>query len=130
MNLITLLLTSSTSFAATQAYEMKVEFSINGQVVSSPKIHTLDGESTTVTQKNEYNVETFVEVTATEGQGGIKDNKAILMKFKIGTIENGERKVLAEPQIMTIENKKAEISITNLKEDKAHVSLSVIAERE
>ena len=130
MNLITLLLTSSVSFAAKQAYEMKVELSINGQVVSRPKIRTLDGEPTTVTEKSENNEETFVEVTASEGQGEIKGNKAILMKFKIGRIENGERKILAEPQIMAIENKKAEMNISSHTAQNHELNLSVTAERE
>lgn len=120
-------LSSSIAFAAKDGYELKVDLSINGKLVSSPMIRTVAGEKASITQKTDTE-ETFIDVVATEGQGEIKGNKAILMKFIVGTIENGERKILAQPQIMTTENNKAEISIGH-DEEKDHLNLSVIAER-
>jgi hypothetical protein len=125
-----LVLLPSLSFAAPEAFRIKSDLSINGKYVASAKIITNAGEQAMVTQKGEDGRETFIAVTPSEGQGQIKGRKAILMKFIVGVIENGERKVLGEPQVMTAENSKAEISMGRPGDAKDSFSLSVVAERE
>lgn len=120
-------LTSSFAFASKDAYELKVDLSIDGKLVSSPKIVTAVGETASIIQKGE-NSETFLEVVATEGEGAIKGRKAILMKFVIGRIENGVRKILSTPQIVAAESSKAEMSIGHTGE-KDNITVAVVAER-
>jgi hypothetical protein len=120
----------SLSFAATGSYNIKSVLSINGKHIASANVVTNAGEQAMVTQKGEDGRETFIAVTPSEGQGQIKGRKAILMKFVVGIIENGERKVLGEPQIMTAENSTTEVSIAHPGEAKDAFSLSVIAEHE
>lgn len=124
-----LVLSSSLASAAPQAYSIESNLTINGKYSSTAKIITLANEQAMVTQKDDNGRETFIAVTPSEGQGEIKGRKAILMKFVVGVIENGERKVLGEPQIMTAENSKAEISVGGPGRSQEQFSLSVVAER-
>lgn len=121
---------SAIASAAPQAYSIESKLTINGKHSSTAKIITLANEQAMVTQKDDDGRETFIAVTPSEGEGEIKGRKAILMKFVVGVIENGQRKVLGEPQIMTAENSKAEISIGRPGRSQEQFSLSVIAERE
>lgn len=115
------------ALAATSGYEIDVDLTINGKLVSSPRINARAGEKTTFIEKV-GDEERFIEVLATEGQGQIKGKKAILMKFTVGTIKDGQRSILAEPQIMTIEKNRAAIEIGE-SEGKESINLSVSAER-
>ncbi|MBS1972467.1 MAG: hypothetical protein JSU04_19330 [Bdellovibrionales bacterium] len=128
--IFTLALLPSFSFAATETYKINSDLSINGKYVATVKIITNAGEEAMVTQKGDDGRETFIAVTPSEGQGQIKGRKAILMKFIVGVIENGERKVLGQPQIMTAENSKAEVAVGRPGDVKDSFSLSVVAERE
>lgn len=120
----------SLSFASSETYRINSDLSINGKFITTAKIITNAGEQAMITQKGEDGRETFIAVTPSEGQGQIKGRKAILMKFVVGVIENGQRKVLGEPQVMTAENSKAEISVGRPGDPKDSFSLSVVAERE
>jgi len=122
--------TSSSAFAASESYSIKSDLTINGTHVTTAKIIAQANEQATVIQKNPDGHETFIAVTPSEGQGEIKGRKAILMKFVVGIIEKGERKILGEPQIMTFENNKAEISVGSSELPSEAFSLSVTATRE
>ncbi len=128
--LFIMVLLPSVSFASSEAYRINSDLSINGKHVTTAKLITNAGQEAMITQKSEDGLETFIAVTPSEGQGQIKGRKAILMKFVVGVIENGERKVLGQPQIMTAENSKAEVSVGRPGDEKDSFSLSVVAERE
>jgi len=124
-----LALSASSALAAPESYSIKSDLTINGTHVTTAKIIAQANEQATVIQKNPDGHETFIAVTPSEGQGEIKGRKAILMKFVVGVIEKGERKILGEPQIMTLENNKAEISVSRSAQHSEDFSLSVIVER-
>jgi type II secretory pathway component GspD/PulD (secretin) len=117
---------SSSAFATSAGYEMKMDLSINGKLVSSPRVIALAGEKASVTQRLEKSKNgTFIEVVATEDQG---EFKGILMKFVVGTIDrDGKKTILATPSIIATENEKAEVSVSD--NGKQEYALSVIASR-
>lgn len=117
---------ASSAFASTNGYDLKMEVSMNGKHVSSPRVITKEGETASITQDSNGN-KMFVEVVATEKPTDNK--KAIHMNFVVGTISpTGEKKIEATPQIITMENEKATISVGN-KKGKSDFSLTVIAKR-
>jgi hypothetical protein len=120
------LLISSSVFASTNGYDLKIELSMHGKHVSSPRVTTKEGEVASVTQ--EANGEKiFMDVIATEKPTNNK--QAILMKFVIGTISaEGIRTVVATPQVISIANEKAQITLSN-EQGKEDLSVSVIASR-
>ncbi len=119
-------LVGSTVLASTNAYDLKIELSMNGKYVSSPRLITEEGKQASITQESEGK-KIFIDVIATEKPTGSK--QAILMKFVIGTISaTGEKKIVSTPKIITLENKKAEITIGD-QPGKEDLSLSVVATR-
>lgn len=116
----------STAFAGSPGYDLKMELSINGKHISSPRVITKDGVVATITQKTNTE-ESFIEVIASEGE--VQGNKGIMMKFVIGVIgKDGERIIVSQPQILARENVKAEIK-EGQNGDKETLSLSVVAKR-
>ena len=112
--------------AATSGYDLKMELSMNGKIISSPQILAKAGETATVTQKTD-DQENFIEVTAIDGS--ILGNDGIMMTFVVGTIaKDGSRTILSKPQIFAEENKQSEIM---LEQDGSNemLSLSVVAKR-
>ena len=113
-------------FALTPGYDLKLNLSLNGKHVSSPRVITKAGETATVTQ-NTAPEKTFIEVIANEGE--IQGHKGILIKFVVGTIDkNGKKTILSTPEVLTSENKLARISVGK---DSTHpkLSMSVLALR-
>ncbi|MFV8250539.1 hypothetical protein [Bdellovibrio bacteriovorus] len=121
---LALLMASSSAFASTNGYDLKMHLSLNGKHISSPRIIVKAGETATITQKTNTE-ETFIEVVATEGE--IQNNKGILMNLVVGTIgRDGKRTVISKPQILTKENSPASIQVSG---KDGEVSLSVVAKR-
>jgi hypothetical protein len=120
------ILVGSSAFASTNGYDLKMELSMNGKHVSSPRVITKEGETASITQDSNGE-KIFMDVIATEKP---TDNKqAILMKFVVGTISaTGEKKIVSTPQIIALENQKAEIKVGN-QPGKEDLALSVIATR-
>lgn len=125
-----LLLCSSVAMAAPEAYHIESELTVNGKRMGTARIITLANEKAEVAQNTDDGNGYFIGVTPSEGQGEIKGRKAILMKFVVGIIEKGQRKILGEPQIMTAENNKAEVSVGRPGASTDSFNLSVIAERQ
>lgn len=124
---IALLVTTSSAFASSNAYDLKMDLSINGKHVSSPRVIVKEGEPATIAQKTGAE-EQFIEVVATEGS--VHSHKGILMKFTVGTIgKNGERIIVSKPQILAKEGESAKITESDTNTGKEHISLSVIAQR-
>ena len=119
-------LIGSSALASSNAYELKMELSMNGKHVSSPRIITEEGKPASVIQDSDGK-KMFIDLIATENK--TENKQAILMKFVIGTMSAaGEKKILYTPQIITLENKKAEIKIGD-QPGKEDLSLSVVAIR-
>lgn len=120
-------LVGSSAMASTNGYDIKMELSMNGKYVASPRVITKVGETASITQDSNGE-KVFVEVNATEKPTNNK--QAILMKFVVGTISaTGEKKIVSTPQIITVENQKAKITVGTPQGQEAF-SLSVIATRE
>ena len=122
------LLFGTSAMAATAAYDLKLELSIDGKTVATSRIVTKRGETATITQQDQNGNGYTIEVLADEGV--IEKSKGILMKFKVSrVVVNGTTTLLAAPQILTAkENEKATVSVGNEKE-KGLLGLSVIAQR-
>lgn len=115
----------SSAFAATKGYDLKMDLSMNGKKVSSPRMIVQEGVAGTIEQETSTE-KTFIEVVATEGT--VKNNKGILMKFTVGYIEkDGTRTIVSKPQILAKENETAQITVGDNKGK--DLSLSVIAQR-
>lgn len=122
---IALAFIGSSALASTNGYDLKMELSLNGKHISSPRVIVKAGETATVTQKTDTE-ESFIEVVATEGK--VQNHKGIMMNFVVGVIgKDGERTIKAKPQILAKENEPAQITIGGKNGDE--VSLSVIANR-
>ena len=50
-----LLMTVGTAFASTNSYEIKMDLSINGKHISSPRVIVEEGKLATLSQKNNDN---------------------------------------------------------------------------
>ncbi len=110
----------------TAAYHLKLELSMNGKVVSTPRLVVRSGETGSITEESAAR-KTFIEVTATEGS--VQKRKGIMMNFVVGLIaKDGTRTVLSRPSILANENEKAEITVAG-KESGETMALSVIATR-
>lgn len=121
---------SPTLFAANSApttgYDLKMELSMNGKVVSTPRLIVRSGQTGSITEDSATR-KTFVEVTAMEGS--VQNHKGIIMNFVVGVIgKDGKRTVLSRPNILAKENEKAEIEVSD-KESGETLALSVIVAR-
>lgn len=125
MLMAALLFVGISAFASTGGYDLKMDLSLNGKLVSSPRMIVKAGEKAMITQSNNSE-ESFIEVTAKEGP--IQNHKGILMNFVVGTVgKDGKRTVLSEPQILAKENEPAQITVDEANGSK--MSLSVVAKR-
>lgn len=119
------LLIGSSAFAS-NGYDLKMELSMNGKKVSSPRIIVREGETGSITQETS-NEKTFIEVVAKEGE--IQNHKGIMMNFVVGYIgQDGKRTIVSKTQILTKENETAQITVGN-DDGKETMSLSVVAQR-
>lgn len=110
----------------TSSYDLQMELTMNGNIISTPQINTKVGETALITQKTN-DEEKFIEVTAIDGS--ILGNDGIMMTFVVGTIDkHGQRTILSRPQIFAEENKQAEITVEQ-DGGKETLSLSVLAKR-
>lgn len=118
-------LLSTSVFASEKAFDLKIEMSVDGKHVSSPRIVVKEGEKGTVIQESNGE-KNFIEVVAKEGKApnGVQ---GIHMAFVVGKIANdGSRTVVSQPQILSIPNEKAQITIGEKGKPEV-LSLSVVA---
>lgn len=122
-----ILVSTQSVFAVTEAIDMKMELYLDGVKVSSPRIVALEGHRAMVSQKSEEKAEeTFIEVIATTDSEKTKDG--IFMKFVVGYIKDGNRKIVSRPQILARPGEKAEIVVADDKLNET-LRLNVIATR-
>jgi hypothetical protein len=121
-----LLMTFGTAFASANSYDLKMDLSINGKHISSPKIIVEEGKVATVTQKNDNGEELFVVVIATKKE--LKNNKeAVAIKFTSGMLDkNGKRSIQYETKIIALENQMAKINQGSVN-GKDELALSIVA---
>lgn len=113
------------SAMATTSYDLKMELSLNGKHISSPRVIAREGETATIIQKSD-DMETFIDVVTTTYDA----KNTVMMKFTVGTIgKNGERIILSSPKIISKENEVAKISQGETGKPE-QISLSVIAKRQ
>lgn len=119
----------SSSLAKTaqiNGYDLQMELSMNGKIISSPQLNTKVGETSTITQKTDTE-ENFIEVTAIDGS--ILGNDGIMMTFVVGIVDKeGNRTILSKPQIFAKDNTHSEVTVEQ-GEGKQTLSLSVLAKR-
>ncbi len=141
MLMLTLLIASSQAFAAQntppntstrpQGYQLKVDWSVIGMPKTSAKILVKEGETASTKYKAD-DQEYFMDVVTAENRDtktGKKD-KAIFMKFTVGTINaKGERTVVSTPQVIAIENEKAEITVGEKGKEAAFIAVIVSRQR-
>ncbi len=106
-------------------YDIKLELSIGGKRVASPRVVTRNGSRAAVTETDATTGEgAFVEVVPTASG---KNERGIFMAFIVGKIgKNGERIEVGRPQILARESQRAEITIEDDKGGE-EVKLSVLA---
>ncbi|WP_041577183.1 hypothetical protein [Bdellovibrio bacteriovorus] len=122
---IVLAFAGSSAFASTNGYYLKMDLSLNGKHISSPKLAVKVGEPATISQKIDTE-ESFIEVVVTEGS--IQNRKGILMSFVVGVVDqSGQRVIKSKPQVLSKENESAQITVGESNGDE--VSLSVVANR-
>ena len=116
---------STSLWASTPGYDLKLELSLDGKVVASPRIVVQEGKVGTLTQESGDN-KIFFEIVASEGE--IQGNRGILLKLKIGLINNdGSRTIISQPQILAKPGEEAHITVGQ--DDKEEMTLKVIATR-
>lgn len=121
------LLFLSTAFAvSTPVYKLNVDLTLNGKPVASQGFLATEGKKSEIQQKNSDGSGTFIEVTAEDIDGEIK---SIHMKFVVGTLVKGQRRILSTPEIIAVEGKLATITIGS-DEDPEHLTLTVLANRQ
>lgn len=123
---------ASAAIRKTNGYDLKMKLSLNGKLISSPRIIAKAGETATIIQKtDDREEENFIEVTAIDGT--ILGNEGIMLTFVVGNIaKDGTRKILSKPQVFAKENRKAEVTVEQAAEhgdSKEMLSLSVVAKR-
>jgi hypothetical protein len=122
---IALAFVGGSALASTNGYDLKMDLSLNGKHVSSPRLIVRAGETAYISQKTDTE-ETFIEVVADEGS--IQNHQGILMNFTVGIIDqNGQRVIKATPQILSKENEASQIRVGKSSSDE--ISLSVVATR-
>lgn len=119
---------SNAAIRSTKAFDLDMQLSLNGKLVSSPRVLAKNGETALITQTVDGDDEqSFIEITALDGS--ILGNDGIMMTFTVGKIgPNGERKILSKPQVFAQENQKAEVTVEQVDGDnKEMLSLTVLA---
>ena len=119
-HLLNLFLMASTAMAGDTVLNLDIELSINGAVVSRPKIMTLSGETASI-QSTAEGEGYFIEVTPTVE----KDNQ-VKMKFVVAKVDDSIKTVLNEPLIITKLGQVAQIQQENT-DSKESLSLTVTA---
>lgn len=118
---------SVSAFASEKAFDLKMDLSIEGKHVSSPRIVVKEGEKGTITQESNGE-KSFIEVVAKEEKAP-NGKQAIHMTFVVGKIAtDGTRTIVSQPQIISIPNEKAQITVGENGKPEV-ISLSVIANK-
>lgn len=120
------ILFTTSVFAAKKGYDLNMELSVNGKKLSSPRFIFEEGKTGLITQKL-GSEKIFLEVVATESE--VKENKGILMKFKVGYLKNdGTRTMVSKPTILSKAGQQTSFTVGN-DSGKDIINLNVVANR-
>ncbi len=111
----------------TKGFDLKAEVYIDGKLVSSPHLSTAPNERAKISQKTAANPDTTIEVVASDYASAQADN-AIKIQFTVTRFENGKRKVISRPQIVSLSGVPAELSLAETGKPEA-LKIKVIATR-
>jgi len=115
------LLLSSTGFATEdRIVVLEVKLSIDGRLVSQPKILSVSGETATIESKCEEGNGIFIEVTPT-----VQGENQVHMSFVIAQVYNGTKTVLSEPRIVSLLGHSAELTQGSKDNSQQTMSLAV-----
>ena len=124
---VLVLFLGSSVFAATKAYDLKVQVSHEGQAPISARIVVKAGEVARIMSEATTGEKTFIDVVANEGK--VQGRGGIMMKFTVGTLDKkGVRGKVSKPQIMALENEEASITVDN-ENGQEQLHMSVVAQR-
>ncbi len=120
---LALLLFIPDTMAATPGYKLNIQLR-TGQLRFAPKMLVRAGQSSSIATKNksgEYHLDVIAQDSA--------EPHFIQMKFVISKIENGTKKIIAQPEIVAQENKLAKIEIGNIENTAQTLALAVTARK-
>ena len=121
---IAALIFGTTTLASETQFDLDMKFSVDGKVISSPRVITIEGEMATIAVESEDGG-THFEIIASDNQ--IDNEGNILLKMKVSRIlEDGSRKVISTPTIITRAGEEASVSTI---EGDSTSTLKVIANR-
>ncbi|MCC6278110.1 MAG: hypothetical protein IT289_09365 [Oligoflexia bacterium] len=107
-----------------KAYDLSLALYLNGEQITSPHLILKEGQTAFLSIKdNKTKDETFLQVSAQE-----KD-KGIFVMSKIGKMKHGKMEIISEPQIVALENEKAEIETSETNPKRQSVRLSVLVRK-
>lgn len=110
----------------TKSFHIQSEIEIDGQIVAKPNFLTLPGHRSSLSDISDQRI-TRVELVAQDDLGPANSD-AIMMKFKVALLHNGEKKV-HEPTIIARPNMPAELAIGD-SNGRELFRMKVIAKRE
>ncbi|MEY4617498.1 MAG: hypothetical protein RJB66_2458 [Pseudomonadota bacterium] len=124
--LISMIMISPFASTGTLKYRIQMNLSRGGEVVSTGTFLARNGEAVEISQGN-TNTNHIIEVTAIETT--FNGESMIHLKLKVEGVEkNGERVVIAEPEILAHENQMAEL-VVGSQEKQNDLQVNIIAER-
>lgn len=124
--LFSLIMVSPFASTGTLKYRIQMNLSRGGDVVSSGKFLARNGEVIEI-DPSHTNSNHRIEVTAIETT--FNGESMIHLKLKVEGVEkNGERIIIAEPEILAHENQMAEVIVGN-EEKNNELQVNIIAER-
>jgi hypothetical protein len=135
------------------SFDLKMDVSLDGKHVSSPRMIVREGEKAVIVQEDFVDADfadkeergvatasgdgsdsdlttveresTFIEVTATERQ--INGFKTIWLKMAVGRVDaNGDRKMISQSKVAAFENEQTVLKTGN---DDQKVDLTILAQR-
>lgn len=99
---------SSTVFAATHSFRIESEIEMDGEIVAKPNFIMAPGKRASLTETADKRL-TYVEVIAHDDHGPAKSD-AIMMKFKVALLRNGQHKI-HEPTLIVRPGQPAELAV-------------------
>lgn len=117
-----LLLFSITGFSAEKQITLDMKLSIDGKLVSQPRVVTISGETASIESASEDGDGIFIEVTPT-----LQNKNEVFMKIIVAKLEKGKITILGNPQIISLLGEPVEITQESTDGPKQSMSLAVTA---
>lgn len=110
-----------------QSYWVSTKIFVDGENISSPRIVTLDGESSSITSETDKQL-IQIEVLAKEGERG--RNQSLLLKMKVKySKKDGSRTITAKPVVLVPEGQPAFLTF-KAEGDNMRMNLKVVATKQ